>query len=67
MCFQIPKKIISIKNNKATLEDALVVDLSLLDDSCQVGDFLFTSEQFAIQKIPRQQAIKSRQLIKNQI
>jgi hydrogenase maturation factor len=67
MCFNIPKKIISIKNNKATLEDTTVVDMSLLVTECQAGDYVYVSEQFAIQKIPRQQAQQSRKIIKQQL
>ncbi len=52
MCFQIPKKVIATKGNRAKLEDGNWVDLSLMTEDCQVDDWLFIAEKFAVAKVP---------------
>lgn len=53
MCFQVPKKVIAIAENKAKLEDDTWVDLSLMNEDCQVGDRLFIFEKFAVSKVSK--------------
>lgn len=59
MCFQIPKKIITIKANKAKLEDGSWVDLSLMNEDCAVNDWLFIAEKFAVAKAPNSSNLKN--------
>lgn len=66
MCFTIPKKIISIDRNTATVEDGNKIDITLIN-SCQVGDFVIVNGPVAISKVENNEAKRTRQLIKENL
>ena len=60
MCFTIPSKIVKINKNKAKVEQGSKireVDISLLPN-LQAGDYILEQAGFAIQKIPKKEALE---------
>jgi len=66
MCLSIPKKIISINKNTATIEGGDKVDITMVND-CQVGDFVIVNGPVAISKVDKQEANEVRKLIKENL
>ena len=55
MCLATPVKIKKLKDNRATLEDGKVVNLSLVSDA-KAGDWLLCHGDLAINKIEKEEA-----------
>lgn len=61
MCLAIPARIISIEDDKATVDFGgvtRVISLALLPDT-QVGDYVLVHTGYAIQKVDRDEAEKT--------
>lgn len=56
MCLTIPYQVEKIKNKQAWVSGGKTVDLSLVRDSVEVGDWLLISGGLAITKISNQEA-----------
>ncbi len=63
MCFSIPKKISSVKNNIARLEDGHSVKLGNLQ--VKKGEYVLVFGDIAVEKIPQGRALKGRTIIKH--
>jgi len=67
MCLAIPSKVIKIENDWATIlsgNHKHRANLSLLKN-VKVGDYLLIHDELAINKVPKQEAEKIIQTIKN--
>jgi hydrogenase maturation factor len=61
MCFSIPKKVISVSEVTATIEDGSTVKLGNIVAS--PGDYLLIYGNMAVEKIPANKAMAIRQAI----
>lgn len=65
MCLAVPAKIIKVKDNKAEAEFGNLIkaiDVSFLDNA-KVGDYVIVHAGFAIQKIDKEEAKKTLDLL----
>ena len=65
MCLAVPAKIIKVENDKADAEFGNLVkaiDISFLDNT-KVGDYVIVHAGFAIQKIDKEEAKKTLDLL----
>ena len=68
MCIVIPSKIIEIKGRKAKVEQdnhTHWLDISLIDDKINVGDYLLSYQKTATNKLTPQEAKKVLDLFAN--
>ena len=63
MCFSIPKKIKSVVNNTAQLEDGRFVKLG--DLAAKKGDYVLVFGDMAVEKLSKSQALNGRNIIKH--
>lgn len=61
MCFSIPKQIVSVAHNIATLEDGTQVQLG--EVNAVPTDYVLVYGNVAVEKIPQKQALKTRRII----
>lgn len=62
MCFSIPKKISSVKNNIARIEDGRSVKLGNLQ--AKKGEYILVFGDIAVEKVHKNRALKGRNIIK---
>jgi hydrogenase expression/formation protein HypC len=60
MCLAMPGKIIKIESDNATIEYPGQTRMAkIIEGEYKIGDYVFVSAQFIIQKIPKEEALKS--------
>ena len=67
MCVTVPHKVISIKGTVATVEcgsDTHTLDIRLVPE-VKVGDYVMNENQFAVYKVPKQEALETLKLFKH--
>ena len=68
MCIGLPSKIIELKNNQAKVaqgDHTLWLDIAMVsDENLQVGDYVLSYQNAAINKISREEAEKVIELLK---
>ena len=66
MCFELPSKIVSIKDKKATVDcfgRQSEVDLIMIDD-LKIGDYVLVRGDYAVSKIDKKEAKEVLDLLK---
>lgn len=61
MCFAIPKQIKKVTNSSAITEDNMTINTGTLDVA--TGDYVLVYGNMAVDKIDKNQALKTRQTI----
>ena len=68
MCFELPFKIVSVKDKKATVDcfgRQSEVDLILVD-GLKIGDYVLVKGNYAVSKIDKEEAKEVLDLLKNE-
>jgi hydrogenase expression/formation protein HypC len=66
MCLAMPGKIIKIEGETATIEyPGQTREARIIEGDYSVGDYVFVASQFIVQKIPKEEALKSLEVWKD--
>ncbi len=66
MCLAIPGKVIRIENGEAVIDYGLgdePVKANILEE-CKVGDYVIVQAKMVIQKVPKDEALKTLELVR---